>query len=76
MSSQDPSTLLSILRELKNALVGIFSTRPLIPKSSSRYSNPLVTAPRAPVTIGIIITFMFYIFFFNSLASSWFLSLF
>ena len=51
------------------------STRPVISKSSSPCTNPLVTVPRAPITIGIIITFMFHSFF-NSLARSRYLSLF
>ena len=31
------------------------STRPLISKASSPFNNPLVTVPKAPITIGIII---------------------
>ena len=31
--------------------------------SSSPFSNPLVTVPKAPITIGIIVTFMFHSFF-------------
>ena len=38
------------------------STRPLISKSSSPCTNLLVTVPRAPITIGITITFMFHCF--------------
>ena len=37
-------------------------THPLISKSSSPFTNPLVIVPRAPITIGIT-TFMFYCFF-------------
>ena len=48
------------------------STRPPTSKFSSPFSNPLVTVP---ITIGIIVTFMFYNFF-NSLASSRYLSFF
>ena len=51
------------------------STRPLISKSSSSFINPLVTAPKAPITIGIIVTFMF-LRFFNFLARSKYLSFF
>ena len=36
------------------------STRPVIFKSSSSCTNPLVTVPRAPIIIGITITFMFH----------------
>ena len=51
------------------------STRPPTSKSSSRFNNPLVTVPKAPITIGITVTFMFHSFF-NSLARSRYLSLF
>ena len=39
------------------------STRPFISKSSSPRSNVLVTVTRAPITIGITVTFTFYSFF-------------
>ena len=39
------------------------STHPPTSKSSSPFSNPLVTVPKAPITIGIIVTFMFHSFF-------------
>ena len=45
------------------------STRPPTSKSSSPFSNPLVTVPNAPITIGIIVTCMFHSSF-NSLAKS------
>ena len=51
------------------------STRPPTSKSSSSFSNPLVTVPKAPITIGIIVTFMFHSFF-NSLARLRYLSFF
>ena len=51
------------------------STRPLIFKSPSPCINPLVTVPRAPITIGIIVTFMFHSFF-NPQAKSRYLSFF
>ena len=47
------------------------STRPPTSKSSS----PLVTVPKVPITIGIIVTFMFHTFF-KSLARSAYLSFF
>ena len=56
-------TLLSILTVLNNAVVWMVSTRPLILKSSNPFTNPLVTIPRAPIAIGITITFMFHSFF-------------
>ena len=62
-------TLLSILAVLNNAVVWMVSTRPPTSKSSSPFSNPLVTVPNAPITIGIIVTRMFYSFF-NSLSRS------
>ena len=62
-------TLLSILAVLNNAVVWMVSTRPPTSKSSSPFSNPLVTVPNAPITIGIIFTCMFHSFF-NSLARS------
>ena len=68
-------TLLSILAVLNNAVVCKVSTRPPTSMSSSPFSNPLVTVPRAQITIGIIITFMFHSFF-NSLARSSYLSFF
>ena len=39
------------------------STRPPTSKSSSPFSNPLVTVPNAPITIGIIVTCMSHSFF-------------
>ena len=62
-------TLLSILTDLSNVVVWTVSTRPLIPKSSCPFTNPLVTVPRAPITLSIIVSFMFHCFF-NSLARS------
>ena len=44
-------------------------------KSSSHFNNPLVTVPKAPIIIGIIVTCMFHSFF-NSLARSRYLSFF
>ena len=64
---QIPRTFHSILADLNNVVVWIVSTHPLISKSSSPFNNPSVTVPRAPITIGINITFMFLCFF-NSLA--------
>ena len=72
-SPQVSWTLLSILAVLNNAVVWMVSTRPPTSKSSSPFSNPLVTVPNAPITIGIIVTCMFHRFF-NSLARSKYLS--
>ena len=41
----------------------VVSTRPLISKFSSHFTNPLMTVSRAPITIGITVTFMFHCFF-------------
>ena len=68
-SPQVFETLLSILGELNNAVVWMVSTHPVISKSSSPCTNPLVTVARAPITIGIIVTYIFHRFF-NSLARS------
>ena len=46
--------------------ISMVSTHP-ISKSSSPFINPLVTVPGGPITIGIIVTFIFQGFF-NSLA--------
>ena len=40
----------------------MISTRPPISKSPSPCINPLMTVPRAPITIGINVTFMFHSF--------------
>ena len=58
-----PRTLFSILAVLKNALVWMVSTRLPTSKSSSPFNNPLVTVPKAPILIGIIVPFMFHSFF-------------
>ena len=74
-SPQVSRCLLSILADLNNAVVWTVSTRLVISKSSSPCINLLVTVPRAPITIGIIVTFMFHRFS-NSLVRSSYLSLF
>ena len=74
-SSQVSRTLSSILAVLNNVVVWMVSIRPPTSKFSSPFRNPLVTVPKAPITIGIIVTFMFYSFF-NFLARSRYLSFF
>ena len=74
-SLQVSRTLLSILFVFNNSIVWLVSTRPPTSKSSRPFNTLLVTVPKAPITIDIIITFMFYSFF-NSLARSRYLSLF
>ena len=79
-SPQVSWTLLSILAVLNNSVVWIVSTRPPTSMSSGPFNNSLVTVPKAPITVGIIVTFMFpsffCFFFFNSLARSRYLSFF
>ena len=74
-SSQVSRTFLSILAVLNSAVVWMVSNRPPTFKSSSPFSNPLVTVPKAPITIGIIVTCMFHSFF-NCLPRSRYLSFF
>ena len=69
-SPQVSRTLLSILSILNNAVVC-----PPTSKSSSPFNNSLVTVPKVPLTIGIIVIFMFHSFF-HSLARSKYLSFF
>ena len=66
---------LSILAVLSNAFIWIVTTRPPTSKSSRPFNNPLVIVPKAPITIGTIVTFMFHSFF-NPLARSRYLSFF
>ena len=74
-SPQVSRTLLSILVVFNNAVVWMVSTRPPTSKSSSPFYNPLVTVPKAPITIVTIVTIMFHSLF-NSLARSMYLSFF
>ena len=74
-SPQVSRTLLSILTVFDNAVFWIVSTRPPTSKSSRAFNNPLVAMPKAPITIGKIVTFMFHSFL-NSLARSWYSSFF
>ena len=61
-SPQISRTHFSILADLNNEVVWMVSANLLISKSSSPCTNPLVTVPRAPITIGITVTFMFHSF--------------
>ena len=63
MSPQVSRTLLSILPGLNNVVIWMVSTCPLISKYSTSFINPLVIVPRALITIGINVTFMFHSFF-------------
>ena len=75
-SPQVSRTRLRILAVLSNAVIWIVSTRPPTSKSSRPFNNPLVIVPKALITIGTIVTFMFHSFFLNSLARSRYLSFF
>ena len=67
--------LLRILTVFNNVVVLMVSTWPPTSKSFRPFNNALVPVPKTPITIGIIVTFMFHSFF-NSLARSRYLSLF
>ena len=74
-SPQVSRTLLRILAILSNAVIWIVSTRLPNSKSSRPFNNPLVIVPKAPITTGTIVTFMFNSFFY-SLVRSRYLSFF
>ena len=74
-SPQVSRTRLRILAVLSNAVVWIVFTRPPTSKSSRPFNNALVIVPKASITIGTIVTFMFHSFI-NSLARSRYLSFF
>ena len=61
-SHQISRTLLSILAILNNAIILMVSARLPTSKSSNPFNNPLVTVPKALITIGIIVPFMFHCF--------------
>ena len=62
-SFQVSKTLLRILADLDNAVVWMISICPPTSNSFSPFINSLVSVPRAPITIGINVTFMFHSFF-------------
>ena len=63
-SPQVPRTLLGILAVLNNAVLCMVSTRLPTSNSSNPFDYPLATVPKAPITIGIIVT-LFHRFFPN-----------
>ena len=75
-NSKFPQVSRILLVDLNNAVVWMVSTHSLISKYSSSCTYPLVTLPKAPITIGINLTFISLSFFFNSLWRSRYLSLF
>ena len=62
-SPQVSRTLFSILAILNNAVVWMVSTRPSTYKSSRPFHNLLVTVPKAPISVDIIVNFMLHSFF-------------
>ena len=72
--SKSPKVSRTLLVDLNNSVVWMVSTRPLIYKSFSPYTNPLVTVPSAPIIIGITVTFMFHSFFCSLARSSYLFS--
>ena len=72
-SPQVSRTRLRILAVLSNAVVWIVSTRPPTFKSSRPFNNLLVIVPKATITTGTIVTFVFHSFF-NFLARPRYLS--
>ena len=62
-SPQVSRALLSILAVHNSVVIWMVSTHLPISKSSSPFSNPFATVPKAPITIGIIVTCMFHSFF-------------
>ena len=69
------NNILSILAVLNNAVFWMVTTSLPTSKFSCPFSNPSVTVPKVPITIGIIVTCMFHSFF-NSLTRSRYLSFF
>ena len=74
-SPQLSRTLLSILAVLSNAVIWIVSTHPPTSTSARPFNNTVVIVPKALITIGTVVTFMFSSFL-NSLERSRYLSFF
>ena len=76
-SPQVSRTFLSILAVLNNAEGWMVSTSSPTSKLTIPFNNPLVTIPKEPIAISIIVTFMFHsCFFLNCLARSCYISFF
>ena len=75
LSDSKSSQVSRILTNLNNAVIWMVFTHVIIFKSSTPFTNRLVTVPSALITISITITFMFHSFF-STLARSRYLSLF
>ena len=61
-SPQISRTRLNILADLNYAVVWILTTRPLLSKSFSLFTNPLVSVPIVPIIIDRNAIFMFTVF--------------
>ena len=72
IDSKSPLFSMILVSILADAVVWMVLIRPLISKTSSEVTNPLVTVPRIPITIVITVTFMVNRFSF-SLPGSWYL---
>ena len=64
-SPQISRTFPCILADLNNAVVWMVSTGPVISKSFTPFIYPSLTILRAPITVSIIVTFMFRSCFFS-----------
>ena len=69
-SHQVSRTLLSILVVFNNAVVWMVSTRLRTSKTSRPFYNPIVTVPKAPITIGINSIFLSQVFLFLAICRS------
>ena len=74
ISSSLQDFFLNILVVLNNAVVWMVPTRPSNTKLFSSFNNTILTVTKAPITIGMIVTFMFYSFFFQFPCKSRYLS--
>ena len=61
--SSDLQSLHSILIDPNNAVIQMVSVRPPISNSSTSLTKTLSIVPRARITIGITVTFLFYNYF-------------
>ena len=68
-SPQVSRTFLSILAVLNDVILWIVTTRYLISKSSSPFNNPLVTVPKALITIGVNYYYYYYYYYWEFFTS-------
>ena len=62
-STQISNFIQSVLTDFSGAVVGMVSICPLIFSSLSLFSRIFRIIPRAPITIGIMVSFIFHTFF-------------